>query len=355
MSGLRWQRLMIAAHAPQDHHLEHQFRPPAHRSGRQVSQKRAARRALPARDQVPGRRLSAQALQAARLRARRAQRAEGLSRRRRALARCRSSASTCRASAARPTAAISRWCWASAPACAIPITLHNFYVPAGGDEPDPEINPKFQHKLDFLDEMRAHPGLRPAKVAARHPGRRSQRGAARARRLEPQADDQGGLAHADRMREAQRRAQRRRLDRQHARAHAGAGEALHLVELSRDGQLARGRPRPPARSHLDLGCARRPRLRDQDRQGLSRRRAPLRPRAGDGDGRDSDYSIVFRCAVFTLAEFARPAVDAFGHHVAQFLRRRPGSLPASCGTGCAKCGSPPSALSRSRSPGTPCR
>ena len=36
------------------------------------------------------------------------------------------------------------------------ITLHNFYVPAGGDEPDPEINPKFQHKLDFLDEMRAH-------------------------------------------------------------------------------------------------------------------------------------------------------------------------------------------------------
>ena len=35
-----------------------------------------------------------------------------------------------------------------------PITLHNFYVPAGGDEPDPEINPKFAHKLAFLDEMR---------------------------------------------------------------------------------------------------------------------------------------------------------------------------------------------------------
>jgi exodeoxyribonuclease-3 len=31
--------------------------------------------------------------------------------------------------------------------------LHNFYVPAGGDEPDPEINPKFAHKLAFLDEM----------------------------------------------------------------------------------------------------------------------------------------------------------------------------------------------------------
>jgi exodeoxyribonuclease-3 len=42
-----------------------------------------------------------------------------------------------------------------------PITLHNFYVPAGGDLPDPEVNPKFAHKLVFLDEMRAHPGLRP--------------------------------------------------------------------------------------------------------------------------------------------------------------------------------------------------
>ena len=34
------------------------------------------------------------------------------------------------------------------------IRLHNFYVPAGGDEPDPEINPKFRHKLDFLEEMK---------------------------------------------------------------------------------------------------------------------------------------------------------------------------------------------------------
>ncbi len=44
------------------------------------------------------------------------------------------------------------------------ITLHNFYVPAGGDEPDPTINPKFEHKLSFLDEMRAHLGLRPKKT-----------------------------------------------------------------------------------------------------------------------------------------------------------------------------------------------
>jgi exodeoxyribonuclease-3 len=43
-----------------------------------------------------------------------------------------------------------------------PLTLHNFYVPAGGDEPDPAVNPKFEHKLSFLDEMRAHSGIRPA-------------------------------------------------------------------------------------------------------------------------------------------------------------------------------------------------
>jgi exodeoxyribonuclease-3 len=32
--------------------------------------------------------------------------------------------------------------------------IHNFYVPAGGDEPDAEINEKFAHKLQFLQEMR---------------------------------------------------------------------------------------------------------------------------------------------------------------------------------------------------------
>jgi exodeoxyribonuclease-3 len=33
--------------------------------------------------------------------------------------------------------------------------LHNLYVPAGGDLPDPVRNPKFARKLAFLDELRA--------------------------------------------------------------------------------------------------------------------------------------------------------------------------------------------------------
>lgn len=33
------------------------------------------------------------------------------------------------------------------------LLIHNFYVPAGGDEPDITINSKFLHKMEFLDEM----------------------------------------------------------------------------------------------------------------------------------------------------------------------------------------------------------
>jgi exodeoxyribonuclease-3 len=35
------------------------------------------------------------------------------------------------------------------------IELHNIYVPAGGDVPDPDVNWKFAHKLRFLDEITA--------------------------------------------------------------------------------------------------------------------------------------------------------------------------------------------------------
>ena len=35
------------------------------------------------------------------------------------------------------------------------VAIHNFYVPAGGDIPDPEMNLKFAHKLAFLRGLRA--------------------------------------------------------------------------------------------------------------------------------------------------------------------------------------------------------
>ena len=36
------------------------------------------------------------------------------------------------------------------------LALHNFYIPAGGDEPDIDKNPKFSHKLNFIAEMTKH-------------------------------------------------------------------------------------------------------------------------------------------------------------------------------------------------------
>ena len=34
------------------------------------------------------------------------------------------------------------------------VTIHNLYIPAGGDVPDRSVNDKFGHKLDFLTELR---------------------------------------------------------------------------------------------------------------------------------------------------------------------------------------------------------
>lgn len=34
------------------------------------------------------------------------------------------------------------------------VEIHNFYIPSGGDQPDPAVNEKFEHKLSFLTEMR---------------------------------------------------------------------------------------------------------------------------------------------------------------------------------------------------------
>jgi exodeoxyribonuclease-3 len=48
-----------------------------------------------------------------------------------------------------------------------PIELHDFYVPAGGDVPDRNENPKFAHKLDFVAEAAswfAASGVRPRTV-----------------------------------------------------------------------------------------------------------------------------------------------------------------------------------------------
>lgn len=48
------------------------------------------------------------------------------------------------------------------------LTIHNLYVPAGGDEPDPAVNDKFAHKLQFLQELEDWFGA--GSVAKNHEG-----------------------------------------------------------------------------------------------------------------------------------------------------------------------------------------
>ena len=33
------------------------------------------------------------------------------------------------------------------------LEIHNFYIPAGGDDPDVEMNPKFKHKIEYVQAM----------------------------------------------------------------------------------------------------------------------------------------------------------------------------------------------------------
>lgn len=44
------------------------------------------------------------------------------------------------------------------------VEIQNFYIPAGGDIPDREQNPKFDHKLDFFEKLTANMAARDPKA-----------------------------------------------------------------------------------------------------------------------------------------------------------------------------------------------
>ena len=44
------------------------------------------------------------------------------------------------------------------------VEIQNFYIPAGGDIPDREANPKFDHKLDFYEKLTANMARREPKA-----------------------------------------------------------------------------------------------------------------------------------------------------------------------------------------------
>jgi exodeoxyribonuclease III len=148
------------------------------------------------------------------------------------------------------------------------VELHNVYVPAGGDIPDPKVNPRFDHKLRFLREQIAH-------WSAAKNGTRILVGD-----LDVAPYETDVWSHARGNRSAEADACGARLDRHRAPSRAGADPPLHVVELSQPGLESLG-SRPAPRSHL--GDA-RPQAAGEGRphrQGCARLEAAFRPRAGD--------------------------------------------------------------------------
>ena len=163
-----------------------------------------------------------------------------------------------------------------------PLVLHNFYVPAGGDIPDPALNPKFDHKLKFLDEMKSCEPL--------HPRGDDRHILVGDLNVAPHENDVWShkqllkvVSHTPiETREAAGGANPWRMVRRRARAHSALGKSLYVVELPRR-RLDRRRPRPQARSHLGLARAEGCRQRFQDHARCARLGTAVRPCAGDGD------------------------------------------------------------------------
>ena len=156
--------------------------------------------------------------------------------------------------------------------------VHNLYIPAGGDVPDPALNPKFAHKLDFLAELRAW-------FADTPPERAILVGDLN---VAPREDDVWShrqllriVSHTPVEVEAFTAAQSAGGWVDVTRAHHPRGPALLLVVLPRP-RLAGRRQGPPPRPHLGHPRPRR-----------ALRRQPHRPPRARLGRRPSDHVPVF--------------------------------------------------------------
>ena len=114
-----------------------------------------------------------------------------------------------------------------------PLELHDFYVPAGGDVPDPAVNAKFAHKLAFVAQatnwFAARTGLcRAVLVGDLNIAPLEQDVWSHKQLLDRRQPHAGrGGAHA--------RLAARRLARRRAALRARGAEALHLVVVPQPG------------------------------------------------------------------------------------------------------------------------
>ena len=165
------------------------------------------------------------------------------------------------------------------------VELHNFYVPAGGDIPDPKANPKFAHKLHFLGEMAKFFG-------ARKTGRSDPVvlvGDLNVAPLEHDVWSHKQLLNVVSHTPVETRLLGEgdggvRLDRFHPALHSAGGENLFLVELSRGGLGGIG-PGPAAGPCLGQSGSQRCAGLAKDHQENARLAESLRPCAGDRGSR----------------------------------------------------------------------
>ena len=178
--------------------------------------------------------------------------------------------------------------------------VHNLYIPAGGDLPDPALNPKFAHKLDFLAELRAW-------FAETPPERAILVGDLN---VAPREDDVWNhkrllriVSHTPVEVEAMAAMQGAGGWVDVTRAHIPDGPALFLVVLPRP-RLAGRRQGPPPRPHLGHPRPRRALRRQPHRPPRARLGEPERPRPGASPSSRHD-----RSAALTLQVEPRPVND----------------------------------------------
>ena len=162
-----------------------------------------------------------------------------------------------------------------------PVVLHNIYVPAGGDLPDPALNEKFRHKLDFLEAMSAWFGGMRAKAKNRMIVVGDLNVAPLPTDVWSHKQLLKVVSHtpAETERFARVIASHDWNDVMRA-ACPGRGKALHLVELSQS-RLARVKSRPPPRPYLDDAGTRRHGRGDEGSRRDTRLAAHIGPCAGD--------------------------------------------------------------------------
>ena len=169
------------------------------------------------------------------------------------------------------------------------IAVHNLYIPAGGDLPDPELNPKFRHKLEMLEALADWFGAEFA------PERRAL--LVGDLNVAPLATDVWNhrallkvVSHTPvEVAALGRAAALGPLGRRGAPLRAEGAAALQLVELSR-ARLGGRRSRPAARPHLGHAAARRGAAAGGDPARGAWLAVALRPRPGDRRARRRDAS-----------------------------------------------------------------